>query len=131
MLIHSFLQKKNDIKNDVTDIRNFYFIFFIVNSLHFAKSLIPGIGIIFIFIVNPSFLRNLLSISETLFLYQVLFSQALTIHRTAWKVRGRSLSLSATFVRSQTLRYLFQTLQLKCMLRIFNRIACNYQTAIR
>ena len=58
-------------------------------------------------------------------------SQTLKIHRTTEEGRGPSLFLSPTSARSRTFRHLFETLHVRLLTCIFNRIACNYQTATR
>ena len=72
-----------------------------------------------------SFLAN-----KSFFSIRVFLSQTLTIHRTA--EGGNHLSFhSTTSTRSRKLRYLFATLHVRWLPRIFNRNACVYQTATR
>ena len=66
------------------------------------------------------------------FFYQGFLSQTLTIHSAAGEGGegrgGASLFLPTNSTRSRTFRHLFATLHVRWLLRIFNRIACNYQT---
>ena len=67
----------------------------------------------------------------SIFFYQGLLSQTLTVHRTAGKGRDHRLFHSTTSTHSWTLRHLFATLHVRWLSRIFNRNACVYQTATR
>ena len=73
----------------------------------------------------------LLHIRRFFFRHQGFLLPILTIHRTAGEGSGSSFFLSTTSTHSWTSRYLFATMQMKWLLRIFSRIACNYQTASR
>ena len=53
----------------------------------------------------------------------------LFFHRAAWQGRDDILFYSSTSKRSQTFRQLFETLHVRWLSPIFNRIACIYQAA--
>ena len=67
----------------------------------------------------------------SIFFYQGLLSQTLTVQRTAGKGRDHRLFHSTTSTHSGTLRHLFATLHVRWLSRIFNRNVCACQTATR
>ena len=66
-----------------------------------------------------------------LFFLSEFFQRHWRFTRQQGKGRDHALFLSATSTRSQIFRYSFAILHVRWLLRIFNRIACNYQAATR
>ena len=71
------------------------------------------------------------SIAFNFFFLSGFSSRTLTIHSAAGEGRGNLLFHSTTSTHSRALRYLFATLHVRWLSRIFYGNACVYQTATR